>query len=160
MTDRAEVLWEHPDPHEPELTEALERRAALLLEAVTASERDLAVLLCDDARMTDLNREWRDESKPTDVLSFATDEGDALAMPPGMEPPLGDVVISLDTARRQAAAHGWELLDEATFLLVHGVCHLTGHDHGEPTEAARMRAEEDRLLAIVAPGKRRPPTPY
>ena len=50
--------------------------------------------------------------------------------------------------------------EEVTFLLVHGFCHLLGHDHGEPEEAARMRAEEDRLLALVAPDLRRPPTPY
>ncbi len=156
----AEVLWEHTEPLDGGLAGALERRAEGLLSAVGAPKRDMAVLLCDDARIVELNELWRGESKPTDVLSFATDEGDALVVPPGMTPPLGDVAISLDSAGRQAQDHGWSLLEEVTFLLVHGVCHLVGHDHAEPDEAARMRAEEDRLLEAVAPGQARPPTPY
>ena len=106
-----------------------------------------------------LNQQWRQVDGPTDVLSFPMDEGDC---PASMEdhPPLGDIVISLETAARQADGRGHTTLDEVRFLLIHGLCHLLGHDHGEPEEAEEMRAEETRLLAVIAPGQRRPETPY
>jgi probable rRNA maturation factor len=112
-----------------------------------APDRELSVMLTDDEGIRALNAQWRDEDKPTDVLSFPMDA------PVG---PFGDIVLSVPTATRQAAEHGWTLRQELTFLLVHGFAHLLGHDHGEPAQAAAMRAEEERLLARVAPGQRRP----
>lgn len=102
-------------------------------------DAELSVLLCDDARIHALNREWRRVDAPTDVLSFPQDD----------EVTLGDVVISTDTAARQAAEQGHPIDRELRVLLVHGVLHLLGHDHREPGEAARMREEEERLLSAL-----------
>lgn len=135
------------------------RRAARLLDALGAGDAELAIVLTDDAEIRDLNRAWRGLDEPTDVLSFPQIEP-GVAVRPGDA--LGDVVISLETAARQIVADGmlprlrgcvgdreWTLADEVTFLLVHGVLHLLGHDHHEPEETARMQAEEARLLPAL-----------
>src|SRR5690606_19522069 len=120
------------------------------LQLTGMQARALSLLLTDDAHIRALNAQYRDEDKPTDVLSFPMDEGEALIGPADDEAsPLGDVVISVETAGRQADEVGMDREGMARFLLVHGYCHLLGHDHGEPDEAAAMRAEEDRLWAAV-----------
>jgi probable rRNA maturation factor len=83
----------------------------------------------------------------TDVLSFPVDGVDPL--PPGMERELGDVVISLAQARRQAVEAGLSEQDELTGLIVHGVLHLAGFDH--ETDAGEMFERQDRLLAELEP---------
>jgi probable rRNA maturation factor len=154
-TELVDVIWELAAPEDGALVAHAATVTEVLREAVGAVDREICVLLVDDADIRALNLKWRDVDAPTDVLSFPVEAG-----PEGPAGPLGDIVISLETSGQQAAAHGWTLQEEVTFLLVHSVCHLMGHDHGEPGEAARMRAEEDRLLAIAAPGQARPPTPY
>lgn len=151
-----DVVWELDAPEDTALMSEVRRVTEALRDAVGSAHRDVCVLLVDDAEIQALNAQWRDEDKATDVLSFPVDDEG----PEGPPVPLGDIVISVDTCARQAADHGWGVAQEITFLLVHSVCHLMGHDHGEPTQAAEMRAEEDRLLAIVAPDQARPPTPY
>lgn len=159
-----DVLWEaEARPEGDALVERLRRRAALALAATEGRGRELSLVLTDDPAIRALNAQWRGQDKPTDVLSFPLDESaEGVDGPvPELEGgPLGDIVISLDTAARQAAEHGLSLDEELTFLLVHGLCHLLGHDHGAPDEAASMRLEEDRLLALASPGTPRPPTPY
>lgn len=94
-----------------------------------------------------LNREWRGKDRPTDVLSFAQQEGPGGA-PDGL---LGDVVISLDTACRQAAERGSRVGPEADRLLIHGVLHLLGYDHEcSETEARRMQRRERALARVLA----------
>lgn len=105
---------------------------------------ELSLCLTGDAEIQALNRLWRGKDRATDVLSFSQLEGEAL--PTGVVC-LGDVVISYDTAARQAAARQLSLMVEVERLLVHGILHLLGHDHeqgGAP--ARRMQAEEGRLL--------------
>ncbi|EFN59074.1 hypothetical protein CHLNCDRAFT_13914, partial [Chlorella variabilis] len=105
------------------------------LISLAAAPLELSLVLCDDAHMRGLNAEWRGVDAPTDVLSFELEddddedaEGGAPELPINV---LGDVVISLDTAARQAAERGQSLLDESRVLLVHGVLHLLGYDHEE-----------------------------
>jgi len=147
-----------------EAEEALLERLVAVGEALLAASghetRDLSLVLTDNEAIAAMNLEWRGEDKPTDVLSFAADEGEMLAWPEDEPMPLGDIVISVEYTATEAAAIPMERDALATFLLVHGYCHLLGPDHAEPEEAAAMRAEEDRLLAQVAPGSVRPPTPY
>lgn len=113
--------------------------ARVLREAARAwvlASESVSLSLVTDREMRRINRDWRKQDKPTDVLSF-----------PLLEPgALGDVIISLDTARRQARAGGWALRTELRRLLAHGLVHCRGHDHGDAREARRMAAEERRML--------------
>ena len=123
---------------------ALAQRA-MDAEHVAASS-ELSIVLTDDATIHELNRTYRHTDAPTDVLSFAQGEGDAFVAPDEAAPHLGDVVISLETARRQADDYALALQDEVSHLLVHGILHLLGYDHEEPDDAQIMRAHEDAIL--------------
>jgi probable rRNA maturation factor len=116
--------------------------ARRFLSALDLDGVELSLTLVRDERIRELNRLWRDKDSATDVLSFPG--GDDLPGPgPRM---LGDVVISLDTARRQAKALGTTFEDELSLYLAHGLLHLLGHDHHSPREAQAMAREERRLL--------------
>ena len=104
------------------------------------AEAELSVYLVRDERMRELNETWREQDRPSDVLSFSQ-EGDG----PGGETLLGDVVINLDAAQRQATEHDLEPAEEIRFLLIHGVLHLLGFDHHTDDERSSMEAEEQRL---------------
>ena len=133
---------------------AVETLAQRILEAAGESGAELSVEFVGDGRMRGLNRRYRRRNRSTDVLAFAMREADGPATPL-----LGDVVISLPTAIRQAAAEGWSVDQEVARLMVHGVLHLVGYDHerGE-RQARRMRRKESAILKslgalprIVAP---------
>ena len=129
------------------LEASLQAQGHTLLCALGRPESELSVVLCTDAFIQPLNRDWRGKDAPTDVLSFAQQEGDGLLAD---DPVLGDLVISLETADRQATELGHPLATELTVLLVHGLLHLVGHDHESNDEdAGTMRREEQRLLGRV-----------
>ena len=115
----------------------------------------MSVLLTDDAEIHALNRQYRGYDKPTDVLSFAQNEtlSDAPPMPqiPGEPIVLGDIVISVDTAVRQAATHGLALDDELALLAVHGLLHLLGFEDETAEGAAEMRVRERDILGLSFP---------
>ena len=125
---------------------SLSRDGAVLLESLDLAAAELSVLLCDDGFIQPLNKDYRGRDQPTDVLSFAMREGE-LADPE--DPLLGDVVISVQTARRQAALQGHSAAREVQILLVHGLLHLLGQHHGDDEERRRMFAEQARLLALL-----------
>jgi len=128
-------------------TRALERLAAHALEAERAERPgELSIVLEGDDAVRGLNRSYRGVDAATDVLSFGQLEGEAFARPPGAARHLGDVVISVETARRQALENGIPLQDEVAHLLVHGILHLLGHDHERPDEEAIMRGCEEAIL--------------
>jgi probable rRNA maturation factor len=120
---------------------------------------ELSVVLTDDTHIHDLNRQWRGEDHPTDVLSFPLWEAHEFH---NVVDALGDIVISLEYAQRlvDSAEHRrrvsedvqipmedltWSLFHEVDFLLIHGVLHLVGHDHFDEEEERLMRSEERRL---------------
>jgi len=104
----------------------------------------LSVLFVGDRAMRTLNRTWRNKDRATDVLSFPLREGWFLHIQPDM---LGDIVISVPFAERQAKAEGHSLAVELDRLLVHGLVHLLGYDHEQGlTEARRMERKERQLL--------------
>jgi len=106
--------------------------------------------LTDDLRVQELNRDYRGQDRPTDVLSFSLWEGQVPPPPPLGQPRLlGDVVISLETACRQAAEQGHDLRREVAWLISHGVLHLLGHDHPDPEARERMKLLEDQVLAAL-----------
>lgn len=107
---------------------------------------ELSIAVTDDETVRALNRRYRREDAPTDVLSFSLDEPAGFpAAAPGPRP-LGEVVISYPTARRQAEAAGHAVDEELAHLLAHGILHLLGYDHERPAEARKMRAREEALL--------------
>lgn len=126
---------------------SVKRTAEALLEALDEKGSALSLSLVNDAQIRKLNRIHRGKDRPTDVLSFPLAAPDA--RPGEGERLLGDVVISVDTARRQAAEYDATLEAELNRLLIHGVLHVMGHDHEEPGERERMRAEERRLAAAI-----------
>ncbi len=128
-------------------TQALQALAEQALAAIDLAEAELSIVLCSDAFIRPLNRDWRGKDAPTDVLSFAQQEGEAILED---DPVLGDLVISVETAARQAAELGHSLDEELGVLLVHGLLHLLGYDHEQdPEEAAEMRAAEAKVLGLL-----------
>lgn len=119
--------------------------AERMLRHLGREEHELSILLTDDAFIQTLNETHRGKNRPTDVLSFPQneDEGAPTALDHGL---LGDVVISLDTAERQARGRKHSLMDEVTFLLAHGILHLLGYDHETDEDEAKMDAMTQRLV--------------
>lgn len=132
----------------------LKDRAERMLVAMKLNRGELSVLLCDDRTIRRLNRQYRKLDRATDVLAFAMGEGEG-AVQPNL---LGDVVISLDTARRQARRNDRPILAEVTHLLAHGLLHLLGYDHPTEAKARQMNALADGLMAAarVKPGRKGP----
>ncbi len=132
-----------------------ERATRKLLGACGEEGSSLSLSFVGDAAIRRLNREHRGKDRPTDVLSFPLFEPNAAAPgtpctgPGGPERLLGDVVISVDAAARQAAGYGVPLAAEIERLLIHGILHLLGHDHERPAERRAMVAEERRLASAI-----------
>ena len=127
---------------------ALEATAQRLLEAAGEGGSSLALSLVGDTAIRRLNLAHRGKDAATDVLSFPLYEPGE-APPSGVERLLGDVVISVPAAARQAAAYDATLQAELQRLLIHGILHLLGHDHEEPAERTDMEAEERRLAGTI-----------
>ena len=141
------VLISGPEPGAPKIDLALLRRRALrALRAIERADAELSIALVDDAAIAELNARYRDKPGPTDVLSFSQLEGDDA---PGDGGLLGDVVISLDTARRQARERRRGIDGEVARLLVHGLLHLVGYDHEQDEEARVMEALERRVRRAI-----------
>ena len=124
---------------------ALVATARRLLAALGEADAALSLSLVGDEAMRALNRKYRGRNAPTDVLSFPLD-----GAPVEAERLLGDVVISVETALRQAADYDAPLQREIYRLLIHGMLHLKGHDHERPAERRVMEREERRLADAIA----------
>jgi probable rRNA maturation factor len=140
-------------------TRPLRTLGETFLERLELRGCELSISLVTDRAIRRLNRTWRKKDKPTDVLSFPAGE-----LPRGTPGPrqLGDVVISLDTARRQAREYKRTPEAEVARYLAHGLLHLLGYDHERPRDAQRMARLEEQLLGesgmvgdAVAPRARR-----
>jgi probable rRNA maturation factor len=106
--------------------------------------RTIALLFTTDAEVRAINRQWRGQDKPTNVLSFPAA---AMPMPEGEAVPLGDIVLARETVEREAAEQGKSCADHTTHLIVHGVLHLLGYDHGNDDAAVLMENTELEILA-------------
>jgi probable rRNA maturation factor len=125
-------------------------RAAKMLDHLGLGEVELSVALVDDAAIEELNRTYRKKAKPTDVLSFPQRDGSPKKKPVFTDGELlGDVIVSLDTAERQARRRRRPLLDELTMLLAHGLLHLLGYDHRTDAEEREMVAKTRELEAAA-----------
>ena len=145
--------------------------AALQVALPEGDPCQVGLLVTGDETVQELNREFRGLDEVTDVLSFSGsgpgqregepeapddrpgDSGEtgppAFVLPPGHPPPLGEVIIACTQARRQALERGEPLERELALLIVHGVLHLAGHDHGGPEETARMQSRERTALEAI-----------
>jgi probable rRNA maturation factor len=109
---------------------------------------DLSLALVDDARMEDLNRRFAGHAGTTDVLAFPLEDANA----PDPEPELGEIVVSTDTAARQAAEMGHAFARELALLALHGLLHLAGRDDAEPAARRDMLREGETLLDAFEAG--------
>lgn len=111
-------------------------------------QTELSVVIVDDVQIQEINREYLQRDKPTNVISFAQQEGEGAGIAPYL---LGDVVISAETAARDAHEAGVSLFAELSFLLIHGVLHLLGYDHerGTREQAEIMEAKEVELFRLL-----------
>ena len=113
-------------------------------KAKVAGVAELSIVLLDDAEQRELNRQWRQIDKPTNVLSF-----------PQIEPfspvvgILGDITLARETLEREAIEQGVSFTDHYTHLVVHGFLHILGYDHIEDDEALVMEGLETQILATL-----------
>jgi probable rRNA maturation factor len=127
--------------------------------ALTAEQQygviELSVLITDDAEIHELNRDYRQIDAPTDVLSFAAEEGEpGFVRPADMPRILGDLVISYERVVAQAAEYGHSTRRELAFLTVHGVLHLLGYDHERSAaDQVQMREREEAIMAVLGIGR-------
>ncbi|MEM6962379.1 MAG: rRNA maturation RNase YbeY [Myxococcota bacterium] len=135
--------------------DVIRKRAQRMLQVLPVPPHaELSVLLCEDAQIRILNREFRGIDAPTDVLAFPMhdltspiqEQGSCSVLP---SPILGDVAISIGTSRRQAQQQGRSLSSEVTMLLAHGLLHLIGYDHRTAEEESVMTKETERLCAAA-----------
>jgi probable rRNA maturation factor len=133
------------------------------------SEGELSLTLVNDRAMARLNRETFGRRGPTNVIAFPLDAGSTpqepdkvqtsrntarrASAPTGPPPLLGEVVISLETTRRQARESGWPWRELLDFFLIHGILHLLGYEHDQPAAAARMEARAWELMRLLYPGR-------
>jgi probable rRNA maturation factor len=166
----AERIRHAVEPIEPDAAVALLESAVCETARAGLGPTDVEVelTLCGDGEMERLNFDHMGERGPTDVLSFPLHEWvvdgrhSSLADEDGVAPPgpllLGDVVIDLDQALRQAADGNWGVMEELVLLAIHGTLHLLGHDHAEMDEEQRMRAAEHHVLGVLH--RRHPEVPW
>lgn len=129
----------------------MRQAARRLLQEAGKPRAEVSILLTDDTRIRELNRTYRGYDSPTDVLSFAQhDPAEEASQPALPEHPdlLGDVVISVETAERQAKRHGVTLEQELALLAVHGILHLLGYEDETEAGARQMRAREQEILGF------------
>jgi len=132
----------------------IRRAAKRILGGLGFQGYELSLVIVDDQEITRLNRQYFHRNRPTNVISFPMATED----PAGLHSKiLGDVVISAETAKRQAEEAGGKAKDEIFFLLIHGILHLAGYDHeGTADERKKMEAKEKEFFSLLmCPGARR-----
>jgi probable rRNA maturation factor len=129
--------------------ELLEQAAHVaLVHQKETLDGDLSIVLTDDKRLHELNRDYLGVDAPTDVLSFPASETD----PETGARYIGDILISVPYAAKGAAKAGHPLESELQLLVVHGVLHLLGHDHAKPKEKAKMWKAQAEILESLGLG--------
>lgn len=129
-------------------TGRLRRSLKRLLKELQRENDEVNVIFVDDEQIQSINREYLDRDRPTNVISFAMTEGVGGALHPEI---LGDIVISAETAARDAATGDLTLMEEMEFLLIHGLLHLIGYNHEKCSqkEVERMQKKERELFFLL-----------
>jgi len=148
-----EILLSNNQSQHPVDSKAFQSQVGQLLEKLGETQCELSLLLTDDAEIRRLNKTYRNLDHATDVLSFPQDEdavnesGDTL---------LGDVVISVETAARQAEEHHLSFNEELILLAIHGILHLLGYDHERSPQDARIMKDKTQVIFETLFPDRRP----
>jgi probable rRNA maturation factor len=135
----------------------LEEVAQRVLAAEKANAKtEVGIVVTGQEMVQQLNRNFRGQDEPTDVLAFSSRE-EAVGLPTFILAPdglshLGEVIISCPQAQKQAEEHGHSLKKELTILLIHGLLHLLGYDHEEEAQELKMQAREKELLKLIEGG--------
>ena len=125
----------------------IRRAAHTILAELGLLDGELSLLLVDDARIQDLNRRYLNRDKPTNVLAFPMREGEFSTLHPHL---LGDLVISVETAKRQSNRFGLSKMEMVILLMIHGILHLIGYEHeGTRKGAQEMTLKQKELLEQV-----------
>jgi probable rRNA maturation factor len=131
----------------------IEQQIGKVLISLDCNEHEISILFIGDQGIRDLNHQFRNIDRSTDVLSFPQILAGELEIPGALV--LGDVAISLETARCQSEEHGLSFEEELTLLLIHGILHLLGYDHEvSDQEEERMRSKTRELFSLIYPGKK------
>ena len=138
--------------------EALAQALANLGDELGAAEREMTLVLVDDAAIAQLHERYLGEPGPTDVLSFPLHEPDDIGMPQVQA--LGDVIVSLDTAAVQARRHGHAAWREVAVLAAHGLVHLLGFDHADEAAWRPFETAQTRVLALLEASPAPTDTPH
>lgn len=120
----------------PEIEKDILRYTKKAMRCLKCERKDVSITFCSDREIKKLNSKYRHKDKPTDVLSFPLEDKKLL----------GDIIISLETMRSNRSRFGTTEREELMFLIVHGLCHLLGHDHHQPDQEARMQKLEKKVL--------------
>jgi len=151
-----EINFEEPRWADAGLEALAEKAArATLGHLGLGPEWSVSILACDDARIAELNAQFRGKPAPTNVLAWpsvdraASAPGQRPAPPDPSDPELGDIAISYDTMARESAAAGLPLEHHTLHLIVHALLHCLGYDHIHDTDAALMEATEVEVLALL-----------
>ncbi len=138
MTLMVEILNEQEELLTSEQLDTLVHLLEKAAELEGISEKEVAITFVDNERIRELNQQFRNKDKTTDVLSFPLDEEDAL----------GDIIISIPKVREQAEEYGHSFERELGFLTVHGFLHLLGYDHETEAQEREMFARQEQILQV------------
>jgi len=153
MTPHIDIMIRSPRwKARPRCATVVKRAIAAAASAVATPNSELAIVLTDDSAIRMLNRDWRGQDKPTNVLSFPANAASAA---PRAARHLGDIVIAYQTVSREAEAEGRPFGHHLAHLAVHGFLHLLGYDHETDRDARTMERLETRILARL-----KVPDPY
>ncbi|MCI5567076.1 MAG: rRNA maturation RNase YbeY [Veillonellaceae bacterium] len=130
-----------------ELKQSIIDAAAKVMQMYDVPNGEVSITLTDDDFIHRLNKKYRGIDRPTDVLSFALDESVEPDIEGGPDvDAIGDIIISMERAREQAAEYGHSIKRETVFLTVHGMLHLLGYDHMEEQDRLEMEAEQRHVM--------------
>ncbi len=125
----------------------IRRTVEVILDALDCPDGEISILIVDDPQIEKLNRKYLNRTGPTNVIAFSMREGEFSHLSPQL---LGDVVISTDTAAKEAQNSGMSMEQRFSELLVHGILHLFGYDHENSEQNARkMEKKSQELLKLI-----------
>lgn len=130
-----------------EIVNTVRKAAYTVSELYELNNAEVSITFTDNEHIHEINRDYRNVDRPTDVISFALNEGDEPEIEGGAPiNVLGDIIISVEKAIEQAKDYGHSIEREVAFLTVHGMLHLLGYDHIEENDRKEMRREEDFVM--------------